>query len=304
MRKRLDGEIQTEEDGWKAILPAVKAWLGNHLTEADAWLLLSFFGTDDESRERPIPLPAIARLERTKRLKVKSKDSLALLALHIYHSLGLQKDVRTLRNWCEEGFVPGAYRTKGGHWRVKLSPRTLRDLAERAGGRFRGQRNLRRSRRWQDFDRKMRPVFTRAVPLLFRLDAELRQAPLDEFSGQPPPAPAESILKKLLAMKQTQPLNDHALDYITLRLAARRLHLAGRRPTAEALATNLGMSRRTLFRRFRNHLVQKAIDQVSNPLSPGEEDEVPTDTLHDQVLQAFETQGIQARPKKNINWKR
>jgi hypothetical protein len=151
----------------------------------------------------------------------------------------------------------------------------------------------------------MRPVFVKAVPLLFRLDAELRHARLDDFSSQPPPAPAEPTLKKFLAVKQAQPLDDHATDYIALRLAARRLWLAGRRPTAEALATKLGVSRRTLFRRFRKHLVQKAIDQAEDPLSPAEEDQISTDTLHDQVVQVFQTvKEIPARPKKHINWKR
>ena len=151
----------------------------------------------------------------------------------------------------------------------------------------------------------MRPVFIKVVPLLFRVDAELRHARPDDFSSQPPPAPAESTLKKLLAIKQAQPLDDHATDYIALRLAARRLWLTGRRPTAEALATKLGVSRRTLFYRFRRHLVQKAIDEAEDPLSPAEEDQVSTDTLHDQVVQVFQTvKEIPARPKKHINWKR
>jgi len=29
------------------------------------------------------------------------------------------KDPRTLRRWCEQGRVPGAYQTKGGHWRIR-----------------------------------------------------------------------------------------------------------------------------------------------------------------------------------------
>lgn len=30
----------------------------------------------------------------------------------------LEKDARSLRRWCELGHVPGAYRSRGGHWRV------------------------------------------------------------------------------------------------------------------------------------------------------------------------------------------
>lgn len=30
----------------------------------------------------------------------------------------LGKDVATVRRWCERGFIPGAYRTTGGHWRA------------------------------------------------------------------------------------------------------------------------------------------------------------------------------------------
>jgi hypothetical protein len=33
-------------------------------------------------------------------------------------ALLLGKDARTVRRWCEKGFVPGAARTDGGHWRV------------------------------------------------------------------------------------------------------------------------------------------------------------------------------------------
>lgn len=37
------------------------------------------------------------------------------------------KDARTLRRWCEKGLVPGAYRTKGGHWRIRAkSPQSIK----------------------------------------------------------------------------------------------------------------------------------------------------------------------------------
>jgi hypothetical protein len=29
------------------------------------------------------------------------------------------KDQRTIRRWCEKRLIPGAYRTKGGHWRIR-----------------------------------------------------------------------------------------------------------------------------------------------------------------------------------------
>jgi AcrR family transcriptional regulator len=31
----------------------------------------------------------------------------------------LNKHPRTIRRWCELGLIPGAYRTKGGHWRIR-----------------------------------------------------------------------------------------------------------------------------------------------------------------------------------------
>src|SRR5712692_11624488 len=33
--------------------------------------------------------------------------------------------VRTFERWCAVGDVPGAYRTKGGHWRVRRPSRQL-----------------------------------------------------------------------------------------------------------------------------------------------------------------------------------
>lgn len=35
----------------------------------------------------------------------------------------LEKDPRTLRRWCELGLVPGARRTRGGHWRIRGADR-------------------------------------------------------------------------------------------------------------------------------------------------------------------------------------
>src|SRR6266516_4303123 len=39
-------------------------------------------------------------------------------------SLASEKGVsrRTVQRWCAAGKVPGAYRTKGGHWRVRRPP--------------------------------------------------------------------------------------------------------------------------------------------------------------------------------------
>jgi hypothetical protein len=34
-------------------------------------------------------------------------------------ALMLGKDLRTIRRWCARGYIPGAYRTKGGHWRIR-----------------------------------------------------------------------------------------------------------------------------------------------------------------------------------------
>jgi len=50
--------------------------------------------------------------------------------LEVAKSLG--KNPRTIRRWCERGFVPGAYRTKGRHWRIrKLTMKTLAIIQER-----------------------------------------------------------------------------------------------------------------------------------------------------------------------------
>ncbi len=43
----------------------------------------------------------------------------------------LGKDVATVRRWCERGFIPGAYRTAGGHWRANGFNATTADAVLR-----------------------------------------------------------------------------------------------------------------------------------------------------------------------------
>src|SRR2546427_3631681 len=57
-----------------------------------------------------------------------------------------QKNTRTVRRWCERGFVPGAYRTKGGRWRLSEWNIRVRDAVKANIEGFARERNAFKAR--------------------------------------------------------------------------------------------------------------------------------------------------------------
>ena len=93
----------------------------------------------------------------------------------------LCKDVRTIRRWCARGYIPGAYRTKGGHWRVRAA-RSKHTLIMKILASTRGKRRYRKKEEarprfglygWLYRDR---PDLARLTPREFKEWAEKRMA--------------------------------------------------------------------------------------------------------------------------------
>ncbi|HLX70186.1 MAG TPA: hypothetical protein VKV04_11225 [Verrucomicrobiae bacterium] len=286
------GEVKTGEEVFNNIKPLLGKWLRGRLTEVDAWLLLRCFENIDNPETTEPPLPAVLRRKRTGLSKVRSRDSLAVLAY------ACEKHVRTVGNWCRAGLVPGAYRTRGGHWRVKITAATIPELLKRMRGRIRKPKNLLHSRRWNEFKKNMLPVFAKVVPLLFRLDAELRGLVPDDYPNAKSPVPTERALGMLLKLHRAR--GKRGTRYIDLRLAARALFLESLPITAGTLAVKMGTTRSTLFRHYPDHQVREAIRQAARSLDPGEQREADAVTDYDYIVCLTTNQKPPARPKPKM----
>jgi hypothetical protein len=288
--------LATEAEVWDAIMPVLRKWASAGLDELDAWFLLNLFESVERPESRPPLMPSAMRQKLIGKRMVKSRDSLAVVAL------AFQKDTQTIRRWCRMGIIPKphAYQTPGGHWRVKLTKELCSLVAKRVAGVARMPKSVLRSRRWKNFKKRMGPVFARKIPLLVHLDAELRDATPQPFHSTRPPKPLDRTLAKLLEVHERG--NHAATDFLELRLAARSLSLDGKPVTAAALAQRLGTTRRTLFRRFKNGRVGLAISEADKPLNSGDENpECSTDELdHQYVVNATTSTEIQARPKRAV----
>jgi predicted transcriptional regulator len=117
--------------------------------------LMAFFGTDDpleiladidpegivgsdagfqgfeEEAEQMKGLFLMAKQLKARLDKARKSGSLEFLA----EKLG--KTQRQIREYCRAGYVPGAYQTKGGHWRVKYDTDTVKMTCAAIGKKFR-----------------------------------------------------------------------------------------------------------------------------------------------------------------------
>ena len=93
------------------------------------------------------------------------------------------KDQRTIRRWCEKGLVPGAYRTKGGHWRIRaknyhfIKPR-INGFARDRKGQSKPGKELARL-----FRRSYFKAATSAVDELFQSEQLAAEVELDEIAS-------------------------------------------------------------------------------------------------------------------------
>ncbi|HYG36576.1 MAG TPA: hypothetical protein VEC99_17415 [Clostridia bacterium] len=139
---------------------------------------------------------------------------------HLAKKLGISQ--RQARRICEKGFVPGAFRTPGGHWRVPSTQNLLNKVNAARKGKI-------RRRGWLDHKKRSR---------------KLAQCQL-------PPEP-EELLHGIKAYEMGP-------NRYNLLLAIRILHAAEKPVTVTGLAEEMGCSRSTLYRRYGKKYLINAI---------------------------------------------
>jgi hypothetical protein len=178
-----------------------------------------------------------------------------------YAAIVFEKDVRTIRRWCEEGFFPGATRTKGHHWRIP--PQVVNQVREQHPRGFgRGGRRLFRTKAWRRFKKDAQRLFGRDLMEASEIEAALRDRSQVEFFSDPVPPSSEAMDMFRIVRRTGQ------AGYAMLRNLARRLYKADpqRRVNYELLAEALHISPSTLYRRYTKKNVRAAIRAASKPL--------------------------------------
>jgi hypothetical protein len=214
---------------------------------------------------------------RQHRLKVmfdKNGNPHGLLPAALFYG----KDPRTIRQWCKEGYFPGAYRTKGDHWRIpfKAVERAKERLPE---GFVRKPKTIFGTKAWKEFKADAQHIFGRMLGQAFETEAALQDMSEAEFAlarktksgGLALSDAALDVLArvsdrdKLLGAGETP-----ALDYARLIALARRLHLnnPGTKLNYESLASALKISVATLYRRFTAAEIRAALKAAKQPLRP------------------------------------
>jgi len=157
----------------------------------------------------------------------------------------LGKDARTVRRYCELGLVPGAWRTTGGHWRVRRGTKTVKQV-RRAIEAF-----ARRSKTaWERKAEKGRRRTERTAKAVHVAYTFARTAGLytdKEFARN-------AAIPEKAKKAGSEPLQRRTLLFT----AAQVLRQTDSRIPAGKLASLLGVSRATLFRRYSAKEIKEA----------------------------------------------
>jgi transcriptional regulator GlxA family with amidase domain len=152
----------------------------------------------------------------------------------------LEKSPRTIRRWCERGLVPGAYRTTGGHWRIADAPADLVKTASEAAKGFARKRAAKGS--FQKFGERI-TQWAKEIQRLLRPHLAPGEAVLEMLAGQP--AESRRLLFEI-------PINSATTR--TQGIASLMISTGDFEPSAQAIARKLGVSRRTVYRRYGREL--------------------------------------------------
>ncbi|MEI6033936.1 MAG: helix-turn-helix domain-containing protein [Verrucomicrobiae bacterium] len=166
-------------------------------------------------------------------------------------ALQLGKSERTVRRWCDRGLIPGAHRTKGGHWRIpKEAIRRYDEIAKSAESFSRTAWE----KRWASGYGRTESERRMGWPLSLRVSAALKDltyadiATLDpeddryrEFFTEP------GVLHITAGEKLVAELGREDIGLL-LAVAARELTSTGQSVSASNLAKELGISRSHLYR--------------------------------------------------------
>jgi AraC-like DNA-binding protein len=154
----------------------------------------------------------------------------------------LEKSPRTIRRWCDRGLVPGAYRTPGGHWRIADAPADLAKTASEAA---------------KGFSRKR----ARKGPIQ-KIEARINQRAKDiQRLLRPHLGPAKAVLEKLGDQRKSPEsrrllfeIPIHSPTICTQGIASLMISTGEFEPSAQSIANKLGVSRRTVYRRYGREL--------------------------------------------------
>jgi excisionase family DNA binding protein len=168
-------------------------------------------------------------------------------------ALQLGKSERTVRRWCDRGLIPGAYRTKGGHWRIpKEAIRRYDEIAKSAESFSRTAWE----KRWASGYGRTESERRIGWPLSLRVSAALKDLTYADIATLGPEddrfrefftEPGEPYISK--GEEMVAELGRENIHFL-IHVATRELLAKGRAVTASNLAKELGISRSHLYRRF------------------------------------------------------
>jgi hypothetical protein len=171
---------------------------------------------------------------------------------------------KTIRRYCEKGIVLGAFRTEGGHWRVSLSRKNVAAVRQAIAD-FERSPKSNRSEKEGLCESNSKAHYMKALLLarnnLFPEDVEVDYERLLYGAGLPENFFEPAALRPG-SEKGIVDAVEKALPFTILMVAARRLRMKGRHPTSANLAAEIGISRRSLYRRYSSHQIKVAISGV------------------------------------------
>ena len=178
-------------------------------------------------------------------------------------AIKFEKDIKTIKRWCEKGFFPDAYKTKGGHWRIPAN--VVESVSRiRPNGFGRRPKSLFGTKVWKEFKKDAPEFFGKHMTRVLEFEAALRDMSQSEFLQAPVPPSSRAI--DLLATA----VNRKTDNFASLCNLARRLQRESptRRLNYKLLADAMNIVPSTLYRRYKREGVREAIRSASLDLRP------------------------------------
>ena len=282
LNARTQEEIGAKLEPWTRSV--LRKWRTQGLTEIEAWQLLGVYG------QVSAPAQAI-RQKRLNEMFGENGNPHGLLPAALFYG----KDPRTIREWCKKGYFPGAYRSKGGHWRIpfKMVHRAEERLPD---GFVRKPKTIFGTKVWKEFKADAQHIFGRILGQAFETEAAFQDMSEGEFalarktkgSGLAPSEGTLDVLERASAYdKPLETGKTHALDYARLAALAHRLYLNN--PEANlnyaSLASGLKISVATLYRRFKAREIRTALNDVKQSSRRQREKDDHHENDHDVIVE-------------------
>ena len=264
----------------------LRKWRTEGLTEGEARQLLQVWCQVNA------PTHTIRQDRLSAKLEVNGNPHCLLQAARHYG-----KDPKTIRRWCKKGYFPGAYQTKGKHWRI---PFLAADKAVLPVGFARKPKTIFGTKVWKEFKAEAPRIFGPELALLYETEAARQDMSEAEFAlarktkdaRLAPSEAAFDVLEKAVRREKVNGKGETpALAHARLVELARRLYLNAPDTTLshKHLSKAMGISTATLYRRFTAKGIREVLDAANERLPLGNQDDRPDvgGTLHDQVAEHF-----------------